>query len=241
MACGAMSESLPVLNAGELGAGLPAYRGVGQIVFGSNRDRHCERSEAIQGNVGRPRFLDCFVAALLAMTATFLGPQKRRAIPSTNPGSAACSRAAKRAQMRNQPRGRRIERARVRSRIGDDRRQTRSKLLAELDAPLVKGIDVPNGAFREHLVFVERDEPPEHAWVEAAVEKRARRTAAGKALVRRKASGVSLARALLAGQRVGLFWRAAAHQGLALREAIGDQKIVMMRVGFRRRRRDEEV
>src|SRR5580692_7238258 len=34
----------------------------------SNRDRHCERSEAIQGNVGRPRSLDCFVAALLAMT-----------------------------------------------------------------------------------------------------------------------------------------------------------------------------
>jgi hypothetical protein len=43
----------------------PAF---GQVAFGSNRNRHCERSEAIQGNVGRPRFLDCFVAALLAMT-----------------------------------------------------------------------------------------------------------------------------------------------------------------------------
>ena len=39
-----------------------------RVAFGSTRDRHCERSEAIQGNVGRPRSLDCFVAALLAMT-----------------------------------------------------------------------------------------------------------------------------------------------------------------------------
>jgi hypothetical protein len=39
-----------------------------QAAFGSNRDRHCERSEAIQGSVGRPWSLDCFVAALLAVT-----------------------------------------------------------------------------------------------------------------------------------------------------------------------------
>ena len=37
-----------------------------QIVFGSNRARHCERSEAIQESVLCS--LDCFVAALLAMT-----------------------------------------------------------------------------------------------------------------------------------------------------------------------------
>ncbi len=59
--------------------------------------------------------------------------------------------------------------------------------------------------------------------------------------MRRKASRVSLARALLAGERVGFFRGAAAHQGLSLREAIGDQKVVMMRVGFGRRRRDQEV
>jgi hypothetical protein len=28
--------------------------GLEQIAFGSNRDRHCEQSEAIQGNVARP-------------------------------------------------------------------------------------------------------------------------------------------------------------------------------------------
>ncbi len=37
-------------------------------VIGWNHGRHCERSEAIQANVRRPRSLDCFVAALLAMT-----------------------------------------------------------------------------------------------------------------------------------------------------------------------------
>src|ERR1700733_828855 len=41
--------------------------------------RHCERSEAIQGNVGRPRSLDCFVAALLAMTI----PSERSAVYRT--------------------------------------------------------------------------------------------------------------------------------------------------------------
>ena len=39
-----------------------------QIAFGSNHDRHCERSEAIQGNAGRLATLDRRVAALLAMT-----------------------------------------------------------------------------------------------------------------------------------------------------------------------------
>ena len=32
------------------------------------RRRHRQRSDAIQGNAGRPRSLDCFVAPLLAMT-----------------------------------------------------------------------------------------------------------------------------------------------------------------------------
>src|ERR1700692_3599270 len=103
--------------------------------------------------------------------------------------------------MRHQPRRRWIELSCVRSRIGDGRPGARRQLLAELDAPLVEGIDVPDRALGENLVLIERDEPPEHAWVEVAVEKRARRAAARKAFVRRKPSGVSLARALLAGPR----------------------------------------
>src|SRR5439155_1463051 len=36
--------------------------------------------------------------------------------------------------------------------------------LAELDPPLVEGVDVPDGALREHAVLVERDELPERGW-----------------------------------------------------------------------------
>jgi hypothetical protein len=34
------------------------------------KPRHCERSEAIQENMGALRPLDCFVTAFLAMTIT---------------------------------------------------------------------------------------------------------------------------------------------------------------------------
>ena len=143
--------------------------------------------------------------------------------------------------MCNQPRCRRVQGGGVRSGVCHDRREARGQLLAQFDAPLVERVDVPDSALCKHLVLIKRDEPPKHARIEVAVEKRARRPAARKALVRREARGVSLARALLAGQRVGFRRCAPAHQGLSLREAIGDQKIVMMRVGIRRRRRDEEV
>ncbi len=143
--------------------------------------------------------------------------------------------------MRDEPSRRRIEVGRSCSRVGDDRRQARGEFLAQFDAPLVERVDVPDRAFGEHFVFVEGDEPAEHARIETLVEERARRAAAGEALVRRQSFCVGLARALLAGQRLGLFGRTAVHQGLSLREGIGDQEIVMMRVGLRRRRRDEQV
>ena len=39
---------------------------------------------------------------------------------------------------------------------------TCGQLLAELDAPLVEGVDAPDRALREDLVLVERDELAEH-------------------------------------------------------------------------------
>ena len=60
-----------------------------QIVFGSNHARHCERSEAIQE---RPCSLDCFVAALLAMTIPPKATRLSLSFPTTakraigNPG-----------------------------------------------------------------------------------------------------------------------------------------------------------
>jgi hypothetical protein len=46
-------------------------RALEQIAFGTNRDRHCERSEAIQESSGALTPLDRRVASLLAMTIRF--------------------------------------------------------------------------------------------------------------------------------------------------------------------------
>jgi hypothetical protein len=49
------------ISGGRFGLTLRSRQCVEQVAFGSNRDRHCEQSEAIQGNVGRPRSLGCFL------------------------------------------------------------------------------------------------------------------------------------------------------------------------------------
>jgi len=49
---------------------------------------------------------------------------------------------------------------------------------AELDAPLVKGIDVPDHALREHAVFVKRDQLAEDFWREPVGEDDIGRTVA---------------------------------------------------------------
>src|ERR1700734_1349521 len=95
-------------------------------------------------------------------------------------------RSAKRAQMRDEPSSRRIEVGRGLSLVANDRRQARGELLAEFDTPLVERVDVPDRALREHLVLVERDEPAERTGIEALIEERARRAAAGEALVGRE-------------------------------------------------------
>src|SRR5437899_6072995 len=50
------------------------------------------------------------------------------------------------------------------------------ELLAELHAPLVEGIDVPNGPLREHAVLVERDQRAERLRRQPVSEDRRRRT-----------------------------------------------------------------
>ena len=62
-----------------------------------------------------------------------------------------------------------------------------------------------------------------------------------KLLCGAKALSVGLACALLSGQRLGLLGGPAVHQGLPLREAIGDEKIMVMCLGVGRRRGDEEI
>src|ERR1700689_1036494 len=108
--------------------------------------------------------------------------------------SAARFRPAQSAQMRDEARGRRIERCCARSLVGDARRQPQGKLLAQLDPPLVERVDVPNRAFGEYLVLIESDQAAEHARIEAAIEECARRPAARKALVRREPTSLGFAR-----------------------------------------------
>ena len=60
------------------------------------------------------------------------------------------------------------------------------QLLAQLDAPLVERVDVPDRALHEHLVLVERDELAERPRIEPAIDDRRRRPVAGEHLVRQQ-------------------------------------------------------
>src|SRR5580693_2102614 len=91
------------------------------------------------------------------------------------------------AQMRDQAGGRSVQLAGIRVRLRDDRREARSEFLAELDAPLIERIDVPDRRLDKHLVLIDRDEAAEHARVELRIEQRARGAAAGEGLMRREA------------------------------------------------------
>ena len=77
--------------------------------------------------------------------------------------------------------------------------------------------------------------------VELAVEEGRGRAAAGKTLVRREPLGLGGRKPLRDHQRLGLLRGAAAHQRLALGEAIGEEQFVMRLVGVGRLRRDEEI
>ena len=68
--------------------------------------------------------------------------------------------------MRDEPGGRRVESCCGGGGIGDDGRQAQGEFLAELDAPLIKRVNIPNSAFREHLMLVKGDEASERARIE---------------------------------------------------------------------------
>ena len=89
--------------------------------------------------------------------------------------------------------------------LGDD---ALGQHLAQLDAPLVERVDVPDDALGEHAVLVERDELAERFRREPLGEDRVRGTIAlkhpvGNEAVRR-ALGLDLLARLAEGQRLGL-------------------------------------
>src|SRR5690606_7976247 len=62
-----------------------------------------------------------------------------------------------------------------------------AQLLAQLHAPLVEGVDAPDGALHEHFVFVERHQRAEAARVDVLDDQGVAGAVAGNDLVRRQA------------------------------------------------------
>ena len=106
--------------------------------------------------------------------------------------------------------------------------------LAELDAPLVERVDVPDRALREDAVLVERDELAERA--RASAGRPGACSTAGCPRTSRcgtSASGVPSAAHLLG--------RLAERQRLGLREDVGHQQVVMLAERVERLREADEV
>src|SRR5437667_11799849 len=80
--------------------------------------------------------------------------------------------------------------------------------LAQLDAPLIERVDVPDDALGEHAVLVERDELSERLRREPLGEDRVRRTIALEHSMRnealRRALGLDLLVRLAKSERLGL-------------------------------------
>ena len=104
------------------------------------------------------------------------------------------------------------------------RQQPRRERLAELHAPLVERVDVPDRALHEHLVLVERDQHAERLRVEAAVDERV----ATGGCRETPCAGTSCSSAAprkpgLRQLRAHLRLRLAEGERLGLREAVGDE------------------
>ena len=111
------------------------------------------------------------------------------------------------------------------------------QLLAQLHAPLVKGIDVPDHALHEHLVLIQRQQRAQHLRRHAPIEQAGARPVAGKNLVGQQFFQRLTAQALLFQFSASLHLGLADHQRLGLGQAIGQQDRVMIadRVGAVRR------
>ena len=90
---------------------------------------------------------------------------------------------------------------------------------AQLDAPLIEAVDVPDHALHEDRVLVERDQLAEHRRRQLLGENRVRRPIAGEHAMRhepiRRAFGLHFLRRFAEGQRLGLG------------EDVGHQHVVM--------------
>src|SRR2546430_15467816 len=77
------------------------------------------------------------------------------------------------------------------SALEQSRQQRAGEVLAVLHPPLVETVQIPDDAFGEHFVLVQRDECAERARSEALEKHGARRAISGEGLVRRVRRGVA--------------------------------------------------
>src|SRR5208337_4804670 len=104
---------------------------------------------------------------------------------------------------------------------------------AELDAPLIERVDVPDRALGEHIVLVESDELAERSRGQPLQEDRVGRPVSFKGTVRHepagRAFGADLLRCLAKGQR------------FALRENVGQQHVMLLPQRIQRLAEGDEV
>ena len=102
------------------------------------------------------------------------------------------------------------------------------KLLAQLNAPLVEAVDLPDHALHEYFVFIQRKQHAQRVRIELLVQQGIAGAIAGKHLVRCQRLGGFAAHAL--GDQFGFGHRArlALEQRLGLRHAVGQQPFVLV-------------
>ena len=92
--------------------------------------------------------------------------------------------------------------------------------LAQLDTPLIEGVDTPDDSLREHLVLVEGNQLPEHRGGQPRSKNHRRRPVAGEGSMRHQVCGYTRLRNFGRGLPEG--------ESLRLSEEIRNQQIVLV-------------
>src|SRR5262245_3343990 len=112
-------------------------------------------------------------------------------------------------------------------RRNDGRRQRGRELLAELHAPLIEWIDVPDHALHEDLVLVPRNETAEHAWREPRKQHQADRPVAGLGLMCSEPRELRFLESLVFELGPHLFERLTERKCLGLGKTVGEREILL--------------